>query len=222
MAVRIATVVIAVGSRAAPTAGERPRHHRAGAPPRAASPPPAAALLGAASPKRRYSGERPRRPAASSRAAVFEWTGMQELRMMPSQIEASTAASRQVSDPRVQWKYESEHSARTGTESGITRRKGRTSDKGRKFQERIRGKRLTDESQDTNNSIKGVDQKQKPGAARERKRRRLWFQRVRPRSGCPRGARDPPRRGQCLPAGISMNIVMIAHNRDTTTFDRLA
>lgn len=38
--------------------------------------------------------------------------------------------------------------------SRITRRKGRTSDKGRKFQERIRGKRLTDESQDTNNSMK--------------------------------------------------------------------
>ena len=87
--------------------------------------------------------------------------------------------------------------------SRITRRKGKANDKDRKFQERIRGQRLTDEPQDTNNSIKGGDKQQKPGAVRERKRRRLvsegdtqeWV------------SMGSSPKGRCLPAGISMDTV---------------
>ncbi|CAD7689700.1 unnamed protein product [Nyctereutes procyonoides] len=66
------------------------------------------------------------------------------------------------------------HSTRTPEESRITRQKGKTNDKHRKFKERIQGKK-----------------KQKPGAVRERKGRGLCFQRVTPRHGHPLEAPDP-------------------------------
>ncbi|XP_073737594.1 uncharacterized protein [Callorhinus ursinus] len=87
---------------------------------------------------------------------------------------------------------ESEHSTRTRAESRITRQKGKTY---------------------------GVDKKQKPGAVREHKRRRLWFQRVTPTSGRPRDTPDPHRRRGCLPAGISMNTVTVTHVERHYRFD---
>ncbi|XP_034503235.1 uncharacterized protein LOC109489926 isoform X2 [Ailuropoda melanoleuca] len=114
---------------------------------------------------------------------------------------------------------ETGHSTRTWTESGITRQKGRTNGNDRKFKKRIRGKRLTDVAEDTNNAIKGVDKKQKPGAVRERKRQRVWFQRVAPRNGCPREAPDRHQRRQCLPAGISMHTVAVTHMERQYRFD---
>ena len=54
-----------------------------------------------------------------------------------------------------------------------------------------KAKKLTDVAQDRNNSIKGMDKKQKPGAVRERKGRGLCFQRVMPRRGHPLEAPDP-------------------------------
>lgn len=96
--------------------------------------------------------------------------------------------------------------------SRIIRQKGKTNDKDKKCKEWNRGKKLTNVGQDKDNSIKGVDKKQTLGTVREWRRRRLWFQRVMPRSGCPLDAPDPHRRRQCLPAGISKETVTVTHS----------
>nr|KAF6457004.1 hypothetical protein HJG63_011616 [Rousettus aegyptiacus] len=114
---------------------------------------------------------------------------------------------------------ESGSSTRTLVESRIIRQKGKTNDKDKKCKEWNRGKKLTNVGQDKDNSIKGVDKKQTLGTVREWRRRRLWFQRVMPRSGCPLDAPDPHRRRQCLPAGISKETVTVTHMERQYRFD---
>lgn len=98
--------------------------------------------------------------------------------------------------------------------SRIIRQKGKTNDEDRKCKERKRNKKLTNVGQDKNNVTKGVDnkQKQKRGAVRGQRRKTLWFQRVRPRSGCLLDASDPHRRRQCLPEGTSMETETVNHS----------
>lgn len=61
--------------------------------------------------------------------------------------------------------------------SRIIRQEGKTNDKDRICEGRIQGNRLINVGQDKNNSVKGVDRKQKLGTVKEWRRRELWFQR---------------------------------------------
>ncbi|XP_006156468.1 uncharacterized protein LOC102471881 isoform X2 [Tupaia chinensis] len=100
----------------------------------------------------------------------------------------------------------------------ISRQKGKTNVKYSIRKERNGGKKWIDVGQDQNDTIKGVDKKRKLRAVREWRRRRLWFQRVMPRSECPSDMPDLHRR-PCLPAGLSIDTVTVTHMEHQYRFD---